>query len=169
MRLKTLSLSLLTFIFVIALTGCDSSQEPNMSSSHENTSQTANTANNQAASKKIEAPKQICSNCGSIINIEPVTTKGESSGAGAVIGGVVGGLLGNQVGGGTGKKVATVVGAVGGAVAGNEIEKNKNAVTYYAVTVKMEDGTQRVVNVGSSQGISIGTKVKVIDNDLQVL
>jgi len=161
MRLKTLCLSLLSFLFVITLTGCDSSQEIN--------SQSTNKADTPSASNNIEAPKQICSDCGSIVNISPVTTTGESSGAGAVIGGVVGGLLGNQVGGGTGKKVATVVGAVGGAVAGNEIEKRKNAVSYYAVTVKMEDGSQRVVNVGTSQGISVGTKVKVIGNDLQVL
>lgn len=159
MRINPLSL-LSSLVLVVALSACDSGTET--------ASQAAKTTENQATSKQSAPVQQICSTCGSVVMIQPVTEKGESSGAGAVIGAVAGGLLGNQIGGGSGKKAATVVGAVGGAVAGNEIEKQRNAATYYAVTVKMEDGAQRVVNVGSVQGLDIGTKVEVVGNDLRI-
>lgn len=100
-----------------------------------------------------------------VVSVKPITEKGESSGAGAVIGAIAGGLLGNQIGSCSGKDAATV----GGAVAGNEIEKQRNAVTYYAVTVEMEDQSQRVANVSSAQGLSIGSKVEIIGEDLRLL
>ena len=114
-------------------------------------------------------PAPVCDTCGTVSSITPVSAEGESSGAGAAIGAVVGGLLGNQVGGGSGKKAATAVGAVGGAVAGNEIEKKRNAVTYYEVVVAMDGGGQRVVNVSAIGGLQVGMEVEVVGNDLKVL
>ena len=126
----------------------------------------------EAASQQEESsyePAPVCDTCGTVSSITPVTAEGESSGAGAAVGAVVGGLLGNQVGGGSGKKAATAVGAVGGAVAGNEIEKRRNAVTYYEVVVAMDGGGQRVVNVTATEGLRVGMEVKVVGNDLKVL
>ena len=109
-----------------------------------------------------------CANCGTITAIEPVVTEGDATGAGAVIGAVVGGLLGHQVGGGSGKDAATAAGAIGGAVVGSEVEKNQRQATYYQVTVRMNDGTRRVVNVDSARAIRVGTDVEVVGNDLHV-
>ena len=104
-----------------------------------------------------------CSNCGVIESSRAVTASGEGSGLGAAGGAVVGGLLGNQVGGGSGKTIATVVGAVGGAVAGNEVEKRVKTSTSYEVTVRMDDGSSRVVHEDYAPVWRTGEQVKIVD------
>lgn len=104
-----------------------------------------------------------CSSCGVIESSRAVTTSGEGSGLGAAGGAVVGGLLGNQVGGGSGKKIATVVGAVGGAVAGNEVEKRVKTTTSYEVTVRMDDGSRRVVYEANAPTWRSGDQVRIVD------
>lgn len=117
------------------------------------------------------APVQIASNrcaeCGVIESVREINIKGEGSGLGAVGGAVVGGVLGNQVGGGRGKDVMTVVGAVGGAVAGHEVEKQVKATRSYAVTVRFNDGSSRVINEANAPGWRVGDKVKVINGAIQ--
>lgn len=114
------------------------------------------------------APVPVCNNCGSITNIETMKTKGEGSGFGAVAGAVVGAVIGHQIGDGRGKDAATVAGAVGGGLAGNEIEKRAKGTTYYRVTVSMESGGTRSVDVDALNGLTTGSKVKVIGNNLQI-
>jgi outer membrane lipoprotein SlyB len=108
-----------------------------------------------------------CSNCGVVESSRAVTTSGEGSGLGAAGGAVVGGLLGNQVGGGSGKKIATVVGAVGGAVAGNEVEKRVKTTTSYEVTVRMDDGSSRVVYEDYAPIWRTGEQVKIVDGAIR--
>jgi outer membrane lipoprotein SlyB len=96
-----------------------------------------------------------------------VKVKGEASGVGAVAGAVVGGVAGHQVGDGRGQDVATVAGAIGGGIAGNEIEKRVKGSTYYHVTVAMENGTTNTVDVDAMNGLSTGSKVRVVGNSLQ--
>jgi outer membrane lipoprotein SlyB len=78
---------------------------------------------------------------------------------GAVAGGVAGAVLGNQVGNGNGKTVATILGAIGGGFAGNAIEKNMKKETVYQVSVRMDDGSRRTVEV--AQPPAVGSKVTV--------
>jgi uncharacterized protein YcfJ len=120
------------------------------------------------ASAPAPAPVATCDNCGTVTAIQPIRQKGEGSGAGALAGAVIGGVIGNQFGGGRGKDAATVIGAVGGGVAGHEVEKNMKASTYYQVTVQMEAGGTRTVNVGSTAGIAVGTPVRVVGNNLEL-
>jgi outer membrane lipoprotein SlyB len=103
-----------------------------------------------------------CIECGVIGATREVTTKGEGSGLGAVGGAVVGGLLGNQVGSGRGNTAATAIGAVGGAVAGNEIEKRVKAGKSYEVTVRMDDGSSRVISQNTVPAWRSGDHVKVV-------
>jgi len=110
--------------------------------------------------------RAACIDCGSVIDVKTIQTKGESSGGGAVIGGVVGGVIGHQIGSGRGNTAATVVGAVGGAVAGNEIEKNKNTKTTYQVVVKLDDGQTRYFNFSQPTSYRIGDMVKIVDKKL---
>lgn len=110
------------------------------------------------------AEKVVCPNCGVVLSVNEVEVKGKGSGLGAVAGGVAGGLLGNQVGQGSGRDVATVVGAFGGVIAGNEIEKNVKKTKVYDVTVKMENGTERVLRHYTNPNFSAGDKVKVVDD-----
>ncbi len=114
-----------------------------------------------------EAAPVNCAECGVIESVREVDTKGAGSGLGAVGGGVIGGLLGNQVGGGRGKDVMTVVGAVGGAVAGNEVEKRAKATRSYEVTVRLNDGSSRVISEASAPSWRSGDKVKIVNGRIQ--
>ena len=129
-----------------------------------------------AAARAHRAPVQVASNtsaktkcaeCGVIESVREITTKGEGSGIGAVGGAVVGGVLGHQVGGGTGQKIATVVGAVGGAVAGNEVEKRVKSGKSYEITVRLEDGSSRVINEANAPTWRTGDRVKVVNGVIQ--
>ena len=104
-----------------------------------------------------------CIDCGVIESTREVDTKGEGSGIGAVGGAVVGGVLGHQVGGGRGKDVATVIGAVGGVVAGNEIEKRMKSTKSYETTVRLDDGSTRVVRDATAPAWRTGDHVKLVD------
>lgn len=104
-----------------------------------------------------------CADCGVIESVREIDTKGSGSGVGGVGGAVVGGLLGNQVGDGRGKDVMTVVGAVGGAIAGNEIEKRVKATKSYEITVRLQDGSSRVISAATLPSWRNGDKVKVVN------
>jgi len=108
-----------------------------------------------------------CAECGVIESVREVDAKGKGSGLGAVGGGVVGGLLGNQVGAGRGKDVMTVVGAVGGAFAGNEVEKRVKTTKSYEVTVRLNDGSSRVISEANLPAWRTGDKVKVVDGAIR--
>lgn len=108
-----------------------------------------------------------CSNCGVIESVREVSAAGEGSGLGAAGGAVVGGLLGHQVGGGSGKQIATVVGAVGGAVAGNEVEKRVKSTRSYDITVRLDDGSVRVLSETNPPSWRSGDHVKIVDGAIR--
>ncbi len=109
----------------------------------------------------------VCPDCGIVESVREVQTQGNASGVGAVGGAVVGGVVGNQVGGGRGRDAMTVLGAVGGALAGNQIEKNMKSTKSYAITVRLEDGTTRVLHEASLPTWRPGDKVRIVDGRLQ--
>ena len=119
-----------------------------------------------APAQSAPAPAR-CAECGVIESSREISTKSSGSGLGAVGGAVVGGILGHQVGGGRGQDVATVVGAVGGAVAGNEIEKRAKANKTSEVTVRMEDGSSRVIQQASASTWRNGDRVRVVDGAIR--
>lgn len=104
---------------------------------------------------------QVCAVCGSVESVTPVTrsTKPPGVGIGTVAGGVLGAVLGNQIGQGNGRTLGTIVGAVGGGFAGNAIEKNMRKETVYQVSVHMEDGSRRTLEV--AQPPAVGSRVTV--------
>jgi outer membrane lipoprotein SlyB len=108
-----------------------------------------------------------CADCGVIESTREVSSKGTGSGVGAVGGAVVGGLLGHQIGEGRGNMAATALGAVGGAVAGNEVEKRVKSTKAYEVTVRLDDGSTRVVNEGSTAAWHTGDRVRIVSGELQ--
>jgi outer membrane lipoprotein SlyB len=119
----------------------------------------ANSANARANAR--------CNECGVIESVREIATKGEGSGLGVVGGAVVGGVLGHQVGGGRGQDIATVAGAVGGAVAGNEIEKRVKSVKSYEITVRLENGSSRVIHEASTPSWRVGDRVRVVNGVIQ--
>jgi outer membrane lipoprotein SlyB len=114
------------------------------------------------------ASNTACAECGVIESVHEVDVKGRGgSGVGVVGGAVVGGLLGNQVGAGRGKDLMTVVGAVGGAVAGNEVEKRVKTTKSYSVTVRMSDGSSRVISEAGLPSWRTGDKVRLVNGVIQ--
>jgi outer membrane lipoprotein SlyB len=94
-------------------------------------------------------------------------TRREGTGLGVVGGAVVGGVIGHQIGGGRGKDLATVAGAVGGAVAGNEIEKRAKSTKSYAITIRLDDGSSRVINETNPPTWRPGDRVEVADGTIR--
>ena len=109
------------------------------------------------------APRPVASaNLGEVEHIEPIRTRPQGSGAGAVIGGVLGAVVGNQFGHGNGKAAMTVLGAGGGAMAGNNVERNyKEGISGYRVSVRMDNGTTHVYEESSIGNLRIGDRVRV--------
>ena len=108
-----------------------------------------------------------CNDCGTVRGVDVMNRGDDTSGKGAVIGAVIGGVAGHQFGSGRGNDAATAGGAVAGAVAGNEVEKKQNADRYYRVTVEMDKGGSREVNVGDSAGLKSGDRVRVSGKNLE--
>lgn len=96
---------------------------------------------------------------GRVVGIDPIRTRPQGSGVGAVAGGVVGGLIGNKVIGGT---AATAIGAVGGAVAGNNLERNhREGVAGYHVHLRMDNGTSRTIDQTHIGSLHVGDRVRL--------
>jgi outer membrane lipoprotein SlyB len=117
-----------------------------------------------AAQVPVQA-KPICTSCGTIEAVTPVTRPGKGSGVGMVAGGVLGAVVGNQVGSGNGRTAATVLGAVGGGWAGNAVEKNIKKDTVYNVRVRMQDGSTRTLEQASAP--AVGSKVTLEGSSLR--
>ncbi|MFA5939861.1 MAG: glycine zipper 2TM domain-containing protein [Sinimarinibacterium sp.] len=113
--------------------------------------------------------RRECSDCGTVSAIETLKVKGDASGAGAVMGALVGGVIGHQIGGGRGNDAATAAGAIGGAITGHQIERRIQGNEYYRVNVAMETGGLRTLDIAALNGIGVGSKVRVVGQDLQLI
>ena len=113
-----------------------------------------------AAFAQITKIPSDCNQCGIVTKIDKVSDAKSGTG-GAIAGAVAGGLLGNQVGGGTGKTVATVAGAAGGAYGGKKIAEGNME---YEVTLKMKDGSKKVLRQEWLHDIKVGEVAKVKNN-----
>jgi outer membrane lipoprotein SlyB len=109
------------------------------------------------------APAGTCTNCGQVQSVRLVEEKGKTSGVGLVAGGVLGGVLGHQIGSGRGNTVATVAGAAGGAYVGNKVEQNRNAKSYWSVTLRMDAGNTRTFTYSNQPTVREGDRVKLVD------
>jgi len=108
-----------------------------------------------------------CAECGVIESVREVETKGQGTGLGAIGGAVAGGLLGSQIGGGHGKEAMAVVGAVGGGFAGNEVEKRVKSTKSYSITVRLDDGTTRMISEATAPAWRTGDKVRIVNGAIQ--
>jgi outer membrane lipoprotein SlyB len=105
-----------------------------------------------------------CNNdCGVVQSMRYVEEKGKGSGLGLVAGGVAGGVLGHQIGSGRGNTVATIAGAGVGAYAGNQVEKSVKTKKYWAVAIKMDNGTTRNFTYTNQPSVHEGERVKLLD------
>ncbi|HET9340674.1 MAG TPA: glycine zipper 2TM domain-containing protein [Casimicrobiaceae bacterium] len=109
-----------------------------------------------------------CADCGVVQSMRYVEEKGQASGVGAVAGGVVGGVIGHQIGSGRGNTVATIAGAGAGAYAGHQIEKNRNKKSYWAVSVRMDNGSTRNLTYTERPPVNEGERVKLLDGGRRI-
>ena len=86
--------------------------------------------------------------------------------AGAVGGALVGGAIGSLFGGGTGKTIATAVGATAGSVAGANVVGSHTATPVWDVSIRFEDGVNRVVRTAVRPSFKPGDKVQVINGQI---
>ena len=107
--------------------------------------------------------QNVCNDCGVVQSMRYVEQKGEGSGLGLIAGGVAGGVLGHQIGSGRGNTVATIAGAGVGAYAGNQVEKNMKKKTYWAVAIRMDNGTTRNFTYTNKPSVHEGERVKLVD------
>ena len=100
---------------------------------------------------------------GVVRSIDLLQAPQQTSGAGALIGGVLGAVIGRQFGDhGSGRAAGTMVGAFGCAVIGNEIEKQQQAgATVYRITIHLDGGGQRAIDVPNPNGLHVGERVRV--------
>lgn len=114
----------------------------------------------------VPPPPPVCRDCGVIESIEARQVKGEGSGLGAVGGALLGGILGNQVGEGSGKKLARIGGAVLGGFAGNEVERRERSTSRYDITVRLDDGTRRVLSQSQPPAWRDGDRVRIHNGEI---
>lgn len=137
----------------------ESSADKTKAAEEKHTDKAKHAKSNSENTSRSTAP--ACDNCGVVHSVNLIEKAGEGTGLGAVAGGVAGGLLGNQIGKGTGNTVATVAGMAGGAYAGHQVEKSMKKTHSYKITVRMNDGTDKVFHQNTDPGLAIGEKVKI--------
>ena len=107
---------------------------------------------------------------GVVNGISEAQVKGEAGGmAGGVAGALVGAGLGSLIGGGTGKTIATGVGAAAGGMAGSNAGGKADMKTVWDVSVRCDDGIDRVVRTEVQPFYRPGTKVRLVNGMIQPL
>ena len=101
-----------------------------------------------------------------ISSVADERVRGEASALGTLGGAAAGGVAGSQFGKKSGKILATIGGAVIGGFAGREVEKSARAEWVHHVTVSMDAGGTRTVTLPRMGGLAVGSKVRVVGNDL---
>jgi outer membrane lipoprotein SlyB len=99
------------------------------------------------------------------------TQKADTAGtlAGSIGGALIGAGLGSLVGGGTGRSIATGVGAAVGGSAGAQAGANASATTVWNVTVRFDDGIDRMIQVAQQPTLRPGTRVRVVNGQISPL
>ena len=107
--------------------------------------------------------RPVCYDCGVIESVREVEKPGQATGTGAAVGGIAGGILGHQAGNGRGRDVMTVLGALGGAFAGHQIEKSTKKQKSYAIDIRLDDGSSRVITQDSPPPWRSGDRIRLVD------
>ncbi len=113
----------------------------------------------------VAAPR--CTNCGTVENVRVLEQKGDGSGIGAVAGGVAGAVVGKQFGKGSGRTIMTILGAAGGAYAGHEAEKHIRAKKHWEVSVRLDDGSSRLLTYEAEPAWRSGDRVRYVNGALE--
>jgi outer membrane lipoprotein SlyB len=115
------------------------------------------------------APPMISGN-GVVNGIVETRQASTASGiAGSIAGALIGAGLGSLVGGGSGRTIATGVGAAVGSSAGGVVGSQADAITVWDVSIRFDDGIDRVIRTEQPPAFRPGSRVRVANNQIQPL
>jgi outer membrane lipoprotein SlyB len=133
----------------------------------------SSTSSNQV--ERRDANRVLNVDLGVVIDVEPVSIKGESSKVGAVPGGVIGGLVGSTVGDGVGRKVAIVAGTVAGGVVGYFIPAKLGEHNGFQYTIVLDETKKPILVIQGVSGkegrdFKVGDRVTIVyGNQIKVI
>jgi outer membrane lipoprotein SlyB len=157
--------AVLGVVGVLALGGCETTNEPyrssNSGTAYPGPVNSGNAYSGYGVVQSIDLVQQG--------NTGNTGIGGSGVGIGTIAGALVGGVLGNQVGSGTGRTVATVAGAAGGAYVGHELENRQQQRTadVYRFTVRMDSGSYQTLTQNTNTGFRVGDRVRIDNGYLQ--
>ena len=133
----------------------------------------SSTNSNQVERK--DANRVLNIDLGVVIDVEPVSIKGETSKIGAVAGGVIGGLVGSTVGDGVGKQVAIVAGTVAGGVIGYFVPVKLGEHNGFQYTIVIDETKKPILVIQGVSGkegrdFKVGDRVTIVyGNQIKVI
>lgn len=105
-----------------------------------------------------------CSQCGTVIDVDPIRYDRDVGAEGAIVGAIVGAAIGSQVGSGSGRRAATVAGAVAGGLVGRNADRHqrRGGEIGRRLELRMDRGGYRVIEVHGPMRIYRGDRVRVL-------
>jgi len=133
----------ISFITIMALTGCAGSQSG-------------------SAYSRSQTRGEMHVRMGVVESVRQVSIEGTQSGVGTGAGAVVGGIAGSNVGQGKGATVGAVLGAVLGGVAGQAIEEKTSRKDGLEITIRLDNGQIIAVTQEADESFRTGERVRVL-------
>ncbi len=110
-----------------------------------------------------QAQREQVTRMGTVLGVRNVVIQPESTtGVGTVAGAAIGGVAGSTVGGGTGRTLATIVGGLAGGLAGTAVERGVTRKAGYEITVRMDSGETRVITQEADIPVQRGDRVQIV-------
>ena len=111
--------------------------------------------------------KALITDLGVVIDVMPVSIKGDPSAVGAITGGLIGGIAAQSVGSGTGKEIAIVAGTVAGGVIGYFSTVKLGEHNGFQYTIKIDDRKQPLSiiqgeSADKKNNLLVGERVTII-------
>ena len=103
---------------------------------------------------------------GVVESVREASQPGQGSALGPIAGGIAGAILGSQFGHGDGRSLMTIAGAAGGAFAGKEVEKRATSSKKWEITVRLDDGSRRMIPSATAPIWHGGERVRLVDGQV---
>lgn len=110
-----------------------------------------------------QAQREQTTRMGTVVGVRNVVIQPQSTtGVGTIAGAAVGGIAGNTIGGGSGRAIATVLGGLAGGLAGTATERTVTRKAGYEITVRMDTGEHRVITQEADIDVRRGERVQIV-------
>ena len=133
----------------------------------------SSTSSNRVERK--DANRVLNVDLGVVIDVEPVSIKGEKSNIGMATGAIIGGLVGSTVGDGVGRQVAIVAGTVAGGVIGYFVPVKLGEHNGFQYTIVLDETKKPILVIQGVSGkegrdFKVGDRVTIVyGNQIKVI